>query len=134
MKKILIVLMASLFFGPLMGCQNYDMAATVQPREATVQAYRGVIPCADCEGIQVTLALRQGGRYSLQEHYLKPGGVNIIQQGNWSRTAEKLVLVSDKGEKRYFRPRDSGLEMTDANGEAISTTLSYRLLPTEAGS
>lgn len=134
MKKILIVLMASLFFGPLMGCQNYDMAATVQPREAKMQAYQGIIPCADCEGIQITLSLQQGGRYSLQERYLSPDSLNLSQQGSWSRTAEKLVLVSDKGEKRYFRPRDSGLEMTDANGEAISTTLSYRLLPVEPGS
>lgn len=134
MKKILIVLMASLFFGPLMGCQNYDAAATVQPREKKMQQYQGVIPCADCEGIEVTLALQQGGRYSLQERYLTPGGASLNQQGNWTRTAEKLVLISDKGEKRYFRPRDSGLEMTDASGEAISTTLNYRLQPIEAGS
>ncbi|WP_380184553.1 copper resistance protein NlpE [Kalamiella sp. sgz302252] len=130
MKKILIVLMASLFFGPLMGCQNYDAAATVQPREAKVQTYRGVIPCADCAGIQVRLSLRQGGRYSLDETYLGTEHPLISQQGSWSRTAEKLVLVSDKGEKRYFRPRDSGLEMTDANGEAAP---GYRL-QAEAGS
>ncbi|MEY8770476.1 copper resistance protein NlpE N-terminal domain-containing protein [Erwinia sp. ACCC 02193] len=134
MKKVLIVLVISLFFGPLMGCQNYDAAATVQPREAQVQNYRGVIPCADCGGIQVTLSLEQGGRYRLQERYLTDEHVENQQQGHWSRTAEKLVLVSDRGEKRYFRPRDSGLEMTDASGEALSTTLNYRLAPVETGS
>lgn len=99
-----------------------------------MQNYRGVIPCADCEGIQVTLSLEQGGRYRLQERYLTDEHVENQQQGHWSRTAEKLVLVSDQGEKRYFRPRDSGLEMTDANGEVISTTLNYRLAPVETGS
>jgi len=133
-KKVLVVLMLSLFFGPLMGCQNYDAAATVKPREAQVQTYRGVIPCADCEGIQVTLSLQQGGRYRLQERYLSSDHVENQQQGHWTRTAEKLVLVSDRGEKRYFRPREGGLEMTDAGGGAISTTLNYRLAPAEAGS
>lgn len=134
MKKILIVLVVSLFFGPLMGCQNYDVAATVQPRAATVQKYQGVIPCADCPGIRVTLSLQQGGRYSLNEYYLASDNVHNDEQGRWSRTAEKLVLISDEGEKHYFHPQASGLEMTDASGKAISTTMSYRLRPVEAGS
>lgn len=133
MKKILLSLMAALFFGPLMGCQNHDAASTVKPPEAQVQNFQGVIPCADCPGIQTTLSLRQGGRYSLSETWLGANNVNEKERGSWSRTANKLVLISEKGEKRYFHPLDSGeLEMTDADGKTISTTLNYKLMPIAA--
>ncbi|WP_433977510.1 copper resistance protein NlpE N-terminal domain-containing protein [Erwinia sp. E_sp_B01_9] len=96
------------------------------------QQFQGVIPCADCEAIQVSLSLQQGGRYSLQEHYLGSDNVQINQQGTWTRTAEKLVLISDRGEKRYFRPLDNGLEMMDTHGNPVESANSYRLAPVKS--
>ncbi|MGE9553459.1 copper resistance protein NlpE N-terminal domain-containing protein [Erwinia amylovora] len=133
MKKIIVALLVTLFFGSLLGCQNHDTVSAVQTPDAMMQKYQGVIPCADCEGIQVSLSLQQGGRYILSEHYLGSSDVSNAQQGRWTRTAEKLVLVSDKGEKRYFRPQGEGLEMMDTQGNPIESLNSYRLAPVKAG-
>lgn len=131
MKKLVITMLVTLSFGSLLGCQNHDSVSASQKPETTVQQFKGVIPCADCEGIEVSLLLQQGGRYSLNEKYLGSDNVQTRQQGRWSRTAEKLVLVSDQGEKRYFRPLESGLEMMDTHGNPIETANSYRLAPVQ---
>nr|WP_024965653.1 copper resistance protein NlpE N-terminal domain-containing protein [Pantoea sp. IMH] len=127
MKKSAVVLLATLLAGMLTGCQGRETVVAAQAPQAIAQTYRGVIPCADCEGIEVTLLLQQGGEYRLNERYLGTDVTGDPQQGRWTRTAEMLVLVSDKGEKRYFRPRDSGLEMMDTQGNPIQSTNSYRL-------
>lgn len=127
MKKSAVVLLATLLAGMLTGCQGRETVVAAQAPQAIAQTYRGVIPCADCEGIEVTLLLQQGGEYRLNERYLGTDVSGDPQHGRWTRTAEMLVLVSDKGEKRYFRPRDSGLEMMDTQGNPIQSTNSYRL-------
>lgn len=127
MKKSAVVLLATLLAGMLTGCQGRETVVAAQAPQAIAQTYRGVIPCADCEGIEVTLLLQQGGEYRLNERYLGRDVSGDPQHGRWTRTAEKLVLVSDKGEKRYFRPRDTGLEMMDTQGNPIQSTNSYRL-------
>lgn len=132
MKKFVIAMLVTLSFGSLLGCQNHDSVPVAQKPETSVQQFKGVIPCADCEGIQVSLRLQQGGRYSLTEKYLGSDNVQMQQQGRWSRTAEKLVLVSDRGEKRYFRPIESGFEMMDTQGNPIKSDNSYRLAPVES--
>lgn len=127
MKKFVTAMLVMLSFGSLPGCQNHDSVSATQRQETSVQQFKGIIPCADCEGIQVSLRLQQGGRYSLNEKYLGTDNIQNHQQGRWTRTAEKLVLVSDRGEKRYFRPLDSGLEMMDTQGNPIESVNSYRL-------
>ncbi|WP_428943988.1 copper resistance protein NlpE N-terminal domain-containing protein [Pantoea sp. FN060301] len=128
MKKSVMVLLATMLAGMLTGCQGREAAIAAQPApQAIAQTFRGIIPCADCEGIEVTLLLQQGGQYRLNERYLGADNVAEPQHGRWTRTAEKLVLVSDKGEKRYFRPYEQGLEMMDTQGHPIHSTNSYRL-------
>ncbi|WP_158781723.1 copper resistance protein NlpE N-terminal domain-containing protein [Pantoea sp. BAV 3049] len=133
MKKIIVAMLVTLFFGSLLGCQNHETVSAAQTPDTMMQKYQGVIPCADCEGIQVSLSLQQGGRYTLSEHYLGSSDVSNAQQGHWSRTAEKLVLISDKGEKRYFRPLNDGLEMMDTQGNPIQSVNSYRLAAVKEG-
>ncbi|WP_051936977.1 MULTISPECIES: copper resistance protein NlpE N-terminal domain-containing protein [Erwinia] len=129
MKKSVIALLATLLAGPLVGCQNHDAAPVAETPETMAETYQGTLPCADCAGIQVSLSLRQGGRYMLNERYSGTNEESTAQQGRWTRTAERLVLVSDKGEKRYFRPLNDGLEMLDKEGLPIRSTHRYQLMP-----
>lgn len=133
MKKYAMALLATLLAGSLTGCQHHNTVIAAETPEKVTQTYQGIFPCADCEGIQVTLSLQQGGVYRLNEHYLGSDSVETAQHGRWMRTAEKLVLVSDSGEKRYFRPQASGLEMTDRQGNPAPSGIAYRLLPVKAG-
>ncbi|MGL4718190.1 MAG: copper resistance protein NlpE N-terminal domain-containing protein, partial [Kluyvera intermedia] len=97
-KAILAIAATGMLFG-LFGCNNSEMTALkpTQPAELTPmqQSWRGVIPCADCEGIETSLFLGKDGTWVMNDHYQ---GVNrepssFGSYGTWARTADKLVLT-----------------------------------------
>jgi copper homeostasis protein (lipoprotein) len=131
-KKIMIAMGLTFSLLSLFGCHN-KIFAQEQPFEAMQQSYKGVLPCADCDGIETSLFLQQDGTYILREVYeVKPkDNKAFAQYGKWARTADKLVLTEANGEKRYFRPVGDNLEMLDTHGEVIHSTLKYQLKPAE---
>jgi len=122
----------------LIGCNNRsDVKArhSVQPLEARAmqQSFRGVLPCADCAGIDTSLFLAKDGTWVMNQRYEgapQPG--EFASWGEWARTAEKLVLTDTQGEKLYFRAKGEDLEMLDREGNPINSSLNYTLKPTHA--
>lgn len=136
MKKIMIAIGLSFSLFSLIGCHN-KIFAQEQPFEAMQQSYTGVLPCADCGGIETSLFLQQDGTYVLREVYQVKTRNNkaFAQYGTWARTADKLVLTEANGEKRYFHPKGKNLEMLDINGDPIHSAagkkVNYQLKPAE---
>jgi len=136
-KKIMITVGLTFSLLSLFGCHN-KIFAQEQPFEAMQQSYKGVLPCADCSGIETSLFLQQDGTYILREVYqVKPKEDQAFAQyGKWARTADKLVLTEANGEKRYFRPVGDNLEMLDIHGDPIQSktphlAMHYQLQPAE---
>ena len=92
------------------------------------QSYQGVLPCADCGGLDTALFPDEDGTFVLQETYrgTKDGDQTFADYGKWARTADKLVLTDSNGEKRYFRPVGKSTEMLDRSGVPIESKLNYR--------
>ncbi|QCR35211.1 envelope stress response activation lipoprotein NlpE [Nissabacter sp. SGAir0207] len=126
MKKITLALLFSLGALALIGCHHASrpQELTLQPME---QSYQGVIPCADCSGIETSLFLMEDGTYILQEHYQGRETAPRASYGQWARTADKLVLTAADGDKRYFRAHEESLEMLKRDGTPIVSTLNYTL-------
>ena len=64
MKKTLLAALAALSLFTLFGCNNRTETQPLIPAQAAElkpmqQSYRGVIPCADCEGIETSLFLEK---------------------------------------------------------------------------
>lgn len=131
MKKIIIAAVLALGALSLFGCHTSAMNRETS-LQAMQQSFSGVIPCADCSGIETSLFLQQDGTYVLQETYLeaKDGDLTFANYGSWARTADKLVLTDSKGEKRYFRPQGDNLAMLDTTGSPIVSPFNYVLKPT----
>ncbi|SLM64119.1 MULTISPECIES: copper resistance protein NlpE N-terminal domain-containing protein [Dickeya] len=131
-KRATGVLLVLLVCG-LMGC-HARTAFQEEPLKPMAQYYRGTLPCMACGDIEAALFLDEGGSFIMQERY--PSGrdshTTISQVGRWSRTAERLVLTDSYGEKRYFRPRDNGLEALGDDGQPLHAQPGYRLLTVEA--
>lgn len=131
MKKITIALFLAAGALSLLGCNNQ-----YQPKEQSLQpmqqSYQGVLPCADCSGLETSLFLEEDGTFILQETYLgtKDGDRTFASYGTWARTADKLVLTESNGDKRYFRPQGKNLQMLDQSGLPIESKLNYVLVPT----
>jgi len=131
---ILSVLAASTLFA-LIGCNNRTETQALQPTESEAlkpmqQSWRGVLPCADCEGIETTLFLEKDGSWVMNQRYQgakEPS--SFATYGKWVRTAEKLILTDAEGEKTYFRPKGEGMEMLDREGLPIESQFNYTLAP-----
>lgn len=132
MRKITIGLLLLAGAFTLNGCLNSRLPQE-QKLQPMQQSYQGVLPCADCGGVETSLFLDTDGSYILQEIYQasKDGDRAFVEEGAWTRTADRLTLLSRQGEKRFYRPVDKGLQMLDREGEPISSGLNYRLDATD---
>lgn len=141
---------------PLPGCgrsdTDADPAGSAPPAPATAEApdpapadsalditWQGVLPCADCDGIQTRLRLvadDEGRRYELQETYLASDGGEVFEsQGAW--VEESAVLdgqstvayrLDTSGAQRWFALQpDGALEMLDGPGRPTADGLAHRL-------
>ncbi|MDU1084269.1 MAG: copper resistance protein NlpE N-terminal domain-containing protein, partial [Leclercia adecarboxylata] len=122
----------------LMGCHNRAEMQALEPTQAEAlkpmqQSWRGVLPCADCEGIETSLFLEKDGSWVMNQHYQgAKAPSSFASYGTWARTADKLVLTDTAGEKRYFRAKGEGLEMLDMQGNPIESQFNYTLAPVTA--
>ena len=136
----------------LAGCSRTgsDPAASASAPAASSQApapgsslldstWQGVLPCADCDGIQTRLRLvadDQGRRYELQETYLAQDGGEVFEsQGDW---IEETAVLNDQptvvyrlqanGASRWFSLQpDGALEMLDGQEQPMADGLAHRL-------
>ena len=99
-KKAIVTAMAVISLFTLMGCNNRAEVDTLSPAQAAElkpmpQSWRGVLPCADCEGIETSLFLEKDGTWVMNERYLgaREEPSSFASYGTWARTADKLVLT-----------------------------------------
>ncbi|MEL2240292.1 envelope stress response activation lipoprotein NlpE [Leclercia adecarboxylata] len=138
MKTVIFSVVAASALFVLMGCHNRAEMQVLEPTHEEAlkpmqQSWRGVLPCADCEGIETSLFLEKDGTWVMNQHYQgAKAPSSFASYGTWARTADKLVLTDTKGEKRYFRAKGEGLEMLDIQGNPIESQFNYTLAPVTA--
>ena len=112
----------------------------LSPSPSSLDAtWQGVLPCADCDGIQTRLRLvadAQGRRYELQETYLADAGSEVFEaQGTWTEETATLdgqptvvYQLDTGGASRWFALQpDGALEMLDARESPMADGLAHRL-------
>ncbi|WP_049847516.1 envelope stress response activation lipoprotein NlpE [Trabulsiella odontotermitis] len=139
MKKAILTVAAACTLFALIGCNNRaEVDTVVAPQSEALtpmqQSWRGVLPCADCEGIETSLFLEKDGTWVMNERYqgVQHEPSSFASYGTWARTADKLVLTNSEGEKFYYRAKGDKLEMLDRDGNPIESTLNYTLEPVKA--
>ncbi|MEB6379997.1 envelope stress response activation lipoprotein NlpE [Leclercia adecarboxylata] len=138
MKTAIFSVVAASTLFVLMGCHNRAEMQVLEPTRQEAlkpmqQSWRGVLPCADCEGIETSLFLEKDGTWVMNQHYQgAKAPSSFASYGTWARTADKLVLTDTKGEKHYFRAKGEGLEMLDREGNPIESQFNYTLAPVTA--
>lgn len=130
MKNMKVILLLAAGILLLSGCQQPQQSSGTAVQSSS-QSYQGILPCADCGGVDMRLSLAEDGTFVLQETYLatRDGNKTFASHGTWTRTGDQLILSPENGERRYFRQMGSGLRMLDRQGNAITSTLNYTLLP-----
>jgi len=102
---------------------------------ATLPAtFTGVLPCADCEGIEYHVDFFRDGAFFLRTRYLgKPDGVHY-DVGRYALSTDGVTLVLQGGREAplYFSIEDADtLRKLDVEARPIDSTLDYELTRAE---
>jgi hypothetical protein len=88
-----ISLASLLLAAALGGCATQ---ATGQKQAGLPGTYVGMLPCADCEGIETTLTLSKDGRFTLDQRYQKAGALLVPpDHGRWQDEGRYLELFAE---------------------------------------
>nr|WP_214647226.1 copper resistance protein NlpE [Acinetobacter sp. ANC 5414] len=93
--------------------------------------YKGVFPCADCEGIETELELKADKTYELTQEYLGKGKGNEFKvKGIFSFDPDNpsVIRLDKAGENRNFFIGENFVEARDMNtGKPMDSKLNYKL-------
>lgn len=103
---------------------------------AVIFTYKGVLPCADCQGINTQLEINQdSSTFTLAETFQgkSTGDSSFIISGRFSRlsaadSVSTVLELTSNDRKDYFLVEgDSSLLKLDQNAKTINSGANYRL-------
>ncbi|MDZ4748339.1 MAG: copper resistance protein NlpE [Saprospiraceae bacterium] len=145
MKNILLLSLVALI--GLVSCKPKDAAteATTQAADSTMPTppgyanvsaelagmYKGILPCADCEGIETVLVLNTDNTFLLKTTYLgKPEGAPNEQTGamRWNTEERFIVLAGISNTPNKYLVGENKLTQLDMNGTQITGDLADKYI------
>lgn len=88
--------------------------------------YHGVLPCADCEGIDTEMTLLDDGTYEISTRYLGKSNENYRESGTftWSDEEHQIQLdIEDGSRSPYYLVEENQLIHLDLEGNRITGAL-----------
>ncbi len=100
------------------------VGATAKNSLDVIGKYKGVLPCADCEGIETTIELKTDSSYSQEMKYLGKKDNLFTATGKWTWASEFVINLGSikEGPNRYF-VAEGKLVQLDMRGKKISGAL-----------
>ncbi len=100
--------------------------------KAFAGTYAGMLPCADCAGIDSTIAFTPEGAYTLSETYQDADKSSFLSKGTWSLRGDgKAILLDPEDKDEYDRAfsivSPTELRALDQQGKPITGTVEYSL-------
>jgi uncharacterized lipoprotein NlpE involved in copper resistance len=93
--------------------------------------YKGILPCADCEGIATEITLRENNTYTIKSLYLGKEETFFEEIGDlkWTEDGSTVVLTnSNDGNATLFKVGENHLRQLDLEGRAIRGELAEKYL------
>ncbi|MCO6460989.1 MAG: copper resistance protein NlpE N-terminal domain-containing protein [Saprospiraceae bacterium] len=87
--------------------------------------YEGLLPCADCEGIETTITLNEDMTYNRTMAYLKNGKKDRFdEKGKFEWNADGLIItLFAGGEKFMYQVGENKLFALDMDGKRVTGSL-----------
>ncbi len=104
-----------------------EMGATAKNSLDVIGKYKGVLPCADCEGIETTIELKADSTYNREMKYLGKKDNLFTASGKWTWVSEFVISLGSikEGPNRYFVAEGKLLQL-DMSGKKISGPLAEK--------
>ncbi|WBL42737.1 copper resistance protein NlpE [Algoriphagus halophytocola] len=96
--------------------------------------YKGTVPCASCEGIEVTLTLNMDRTYKIVTNYL--GRNDALEQENtgsftWNESGSIITLEEVAQGPNQYKVGEGRIWQLDMNGEVIQGDLADHYILTK---
>ena len=87
--------------------------------------YSGVLPCADCPGIETSVILHSDGTYESSMFYIDESAIPQTTNGtfSWNETGSTIVLDSEGEVMEQYQVGENQLFRLDRNGQRITGDL-----------
>ena len=133
MKKVLTVVFILCLIGIFCKTQSATKNANTVTGDNTRTSldwdgiYRGVLPCADCEGIQTTVYLNKDLSYRLKTQYIGKPDSEHLYSGNISWNSEgntiKLSGLNESTQPTSYFVGENTLTQLDSHGNRVTGAL-----------
>ena len=103
-----------------------DNAHTSQNSLDWMGMYKGVVPCADCEGIETVLYLSAGDSFVLETKYLGSGDGKIFKKAGsitWNEAGNQIRLSNIEDAPNQYLVGENKLIQLDMAGNRITGQL-----------
>jgi len=95
--------------------------------------YKGVLPCADCPGIETTLELTEDFHYSLTQVYQERNVKPLTETGTfrWNPKGDGIILSGSGDRPTQYKVQENKLVQLDVSGNEITGTLADKFVLTK---
>lgn len=95
--------------------------------------YAGVLPCADCEGIQTEITLNPDETYEIKRVYLKDDHPEFTETGSyaWEEDGNTLQLEDTNSDITYIFVSENKIIQLDLEGNKITGDLADKYILTK---
>jgi uncharacterized lipoprotein NlpE involved in copper resistance len=93
--------------------------------------YKGITPCADCEGIDTEITLNKDLTFVLKTKYLGKGDQTVFEKKGtftWDTTGSVISLNDLKGSPNQYKVGENKLVQLDMDGKEISGNLAEKYI------
>jgi uncharacterized lipoprotein NlpE involved in copper resistance len=85
--------------------------------------YTGIVPCADCEGIETTITIKKDLSYTVQTKYLGKKDAALSERKglfSWNKDGNKITLSDIKNTPAQYLVGENKLIQLDMQGNRIT--------------
>ena len=126
MKKILML--STIIFLIIIGCSSAPEFVP-DPKNVTFLTngiWLGMLPCADCEGIDYQINLKNDYTFKQKSVYKGKSEEIIIDEGRWGFVSDSVIAVSGNEDYKMFLIQKNHLVMLDQDGNKIESSFEER--------
>lgn len=87
--------------------------------------YKGVLPCADCEGIETIITIKENMTYNIKTKYLGKDDMVYEEKGDflWNEEGNTIILNEKNRARRQYLVGENYLLQLDLKGNKITGDL-----------
>ncbi len=90
-----------------------------------VGTYKGVLPCADCEGLETTVIINENETYCIKTKYRGKGDKVFEKKGafTWNKSGNTIILMDMEHAPKFYFVGENTLTQLDMEGKRVTGNL-----------